>query len=81
MATWTGLGDNTELFWAILSHPATALPREPRNHLPAPRSRDTHTCGLCLDIVFISKHKGETTTEFISNFFFFEKQQLLFIPN
>jgi hypothetical protein len=21
MATWTGLGDNTELFWAVLSHP------------------------------------------------------------
>jgi hypothetical protein len=20
MATWTGLGDNTELFWAVLSH-------------------------------------------------------------
>jgi hypothetical protein len=22
MATWTGLGDNTELFWAVLSHRA-----------------------------------------------------------
>jgi hypothetical protein len=23
MATWTGLGDNTELFWAVLSHLAS----------------------------------------------------------
>jgi hypothetical protein len=23
MATWTGFGDNTELFWAVLSHSCT----------------------------------------------------------
>jgi 4'-phosphopantetheinyl transferase len=35
---------------------------------PSPHSRDTHACGLCLDIVSISKPQGETTTKFISNF-------------
>jgi hypothetical protein len=25
MATWTGLGDNTELFWAVLSHQAVFI--------------------------------------------------------
>jgi hypothetical protein len=29
MAMWTGLGDNTELFWAVLSHePDTAADEE-----------------------------------------------------
>jgi hypothetical protein len=27
MVTWTGLGDNTELFWAVVSH--VRPPREP----------------------------------------------------
>jgi hypothetical protein len=25
MAMWTGLGDNTELFWAVLSQPESLL--------------------------------------------------------
>jgi hypothetical protein len=24
MATWIGLGDNTELFWAVMSHSSTS---------------------------------------------------------
>jgi hypothetical protein len=34
MATWTGLGDNTELFWAVLSHPQRAHSRHCRRHSP-----------------------------------------------
>jgi hypothetical protein len=29
MATWTGLGDNTKLFWAVLSH--SSLASEPED--------------------------------------------------
>jgi hypothetical protein len=30
MAMWTGLGDNTELFWAVLSHGVTQVLVVPR---------------------------------------------------
>jgi hypothetical protein len=33
MTMWTGLGDNTELFWAVLSHPTHC--QRPRNNIAA----------------------------------------------
>jgi hypothetical protein len=42
MATWTGLGDNTELFWAVLSHSSSKRPSSrPRARRPASDSRVT----------------------------------------
>jgi hypothetical protein len=46
MATWTGLGDNTELFWAVLSHHRGQLNEIMANN--GYRKKHKKNQGLCM---------------------------------